>query len=90
MILTDIEEYKPCARLVIRHTGGSLPLNAFAQEMYELSGTGDGTLLTQTIRVHNLRVNFFLWLLVFFVHQFGKPTGNKYLIQLKELAEGPA
>lgn len=86
----DIEEYQPCARLVIRRTGGSLPLNAFAQETYELSGTGDGTLLTQTIRVHNLRVNFFLRLLMFFVQRFGKPTGKKYLVQLKELAEGPA
>jgi len=86
----EIEEYLPCARLVIRHTGASLPLNAYAQEMYELSPTGGGTLLTQTIRVHNLRVNFFLRLLVFFVQRFGKPTGKKYLVQLKELAEGPA
>ncbi len=86
----EIEEYQPCARLVIRHTGGSLPVTAYVQEMYELSSIGAGTLLTQTIRVHNLRVNFFLRLLVSFVIRFGKPTGKKYLEQLRELAEGPA
>jgi hypothetical protein len=89
-VSAEIEEYQPPTKLVIRLTGGRLPPNGYAQEMYELSRQNGGTALTQTIQVHNSGINILFRLFIAFVHRFGKPTGKKYLTVLKELVEGAA
>ena len=86
-VSAEIEEYQSPVKLVIRLTGGGLPPTGYAQEIYELSPEPGGTLLTQTIRVHNSGVNIFFRLLATFLQRFGKPTGKKYLAHLKELVE---
>ena len=86
----EIEEYQSPVNLVIRLTGGSLPPTGYAQELYELSREHGETLLTQTIRVHNSGINVLVRLLMAVLQRFGKPTGKKYLVLLKELVEGNA
>jgi len=86
----EIEEYQPPAKLIIRHTGGRLPPNGYAQEIYELSRENGGTALTQIIRLHNSGINLFFRLLIALLYRFGTPTGKKYLTILKELVEGAA
>jgi hypothetical protein len=53
-----------------------------------LSGNSDGTLLRQRIEIENVEINVFLKLLMIVIHRFGSPVGKKYLVRLKELAEG--
>jgi len=86
----EIEEYQPPAKLIIRHTGGRLPPNGYAQEIYELSRENGGTALTQIIRLYNSGINLFFRLLIALLYRFGTPTGKKYLTILKELVEGAA
>jgi uncharacterized protein YndB with AHSA1/START domain len=86
----EIEAYEAPVKLVFRLTGGRLPPTAYAQEIYELSPVPGGSILTQTIRVHNSRINVVFRLLIALLHRFGKPTGKKFLVRLKELVEASA
>ncbi len=86
-VSAEIEEYQSPVKFVIRLTGGGQPPTGYAQEFYELSPEHGGTLLAQTIRVHNSGVNIFFRLLATFLQRFGKPTGKKYLAHLKDLVE---
>jgi uncharacterized protein YndB with AHSA1/START domain len=83
----EIIEYRKPETLVIRHTEGNLPIGSSINETYRLSPTDDGTSLEQRIEINNSGVNLFWRLLIGFVYRFGKPTGQKYLEKLKELAE---
>ena len=85
--LAEIVEYRKPERLVIRLTEGNLSSGSYTDEIYRLSRTAEGTLLEQRIEVHNSGINFFFRLLIAFISRFGKPTGQKYLENLKELVE---
>jgi uncharacterized protein YndB with AHSA1/START domain len=85
----EIVEYRKPERLVIRLSEGRLPWGGYVNEVYELSGTRDGTLLEQRIEI-NVEINIFLRWLIAFIVRFGSPTGKKYLQRLKELAEAPS
>jgi uncharacterized protein YndB with AHSA1/START domain len=85
----EIVEYRKPERLVIRLTEGRLPWGGYVNEVYELSGDKDGTLLEQRIEI-DVEINIFLRWLIAFIVRFGSPTGKKYLERLKELAEAPS
>jgi uncharacterized protein YndB with AHSA1/START domain len=86
--LAEITEYKKPERLVLHLTESDHPTRSSVDEIYQLSPTGEWTLLEQRIEINNSGMNIFLRLLVFFIMRFGKPTGKKYLETLKELVEG--
>jgi hypothetical protein len=52
-----------------------------------LSRTAEGTLLEQKIEIHSSGVNICFRLLIAFISRFGRPTGQKYLENLKELVK---
>ena len=86
--LAEIVEYRKPEKLVAHLTEGNLPRGSSVDEIYELSRSGEGTLLEQRIEIHNSGINIFFRLLIAFIFRFGRPTGKKYLEKLKELVEG--
>lgn len=88
--LAEIAEYRRPEKLVIRLTEGRLPRDGYANEVYELSQTKDGTLLEQRIEIENSGINIFFRFLIAFIRRFGVPMGKRYLERLKELAESPS
>jgi len=85
--LAEIVEYRKPEMLVIRLTDGNLPSGSYTDETYRLSRTAEGTLLEQKIEIHNSGINIFFRLLIAFISRFGRPTGQKYLENLRELVE---
>ena len=59
---------------------------ACVDEFYHLTAKGKQTLLEQRIDA-DLKINFFLRLLISLIMKFGKPTGERYLQTLKKLVE---
>jgi ligand-binding SRPBCC domain-containing protein len=55
-------------------------------EVYDLTGKGDQTVLEQNINA-DIKINFFLNLLIKFILRFGRPSGERYLQTLKNLVE---
>src|SRR6266542_5196730 len=55
----EFTEYHPPSRIVIRLRGGRLPLQAYIEEIYDLSEKNGATLLTQTIVTHEVHINIF-------------------------------
>jgi len=85
--LAEIMEYSEPLKLVIHLTGGNLPLGGYAQEVYELSKSGEGTVLRQNIGIHNSGINALLRCFMVSRHRFFRPAREKYVKRLKELVE---
>jgi len=86
--LAEIVEYQRPSKLVIRLTEGNLAQDGYIREVYELLGNENGTLLKQRIEIRNVEINILLKLLMLLIHRIGTPVEKKYLVRLKELAEG--
>ena len=86
--LAEIMEYQEPVKLVIHLTGGNLPVRGYAQEIYELSENEKGTLLRQSIEIHNSGMPLFAGTWLRGVHLFGKIAGKRHLRRLKALVEG--
>ncbi len=59
---------------------------ATVDEVYDLTSKGNQTVLEQNINA-DIKINFFLHLLIKFILRFGRPTGDRYLQNLKKLVE---
>jgi hypothetical protein len=87
--LAEITEYRKPEKLAIRLTQETFSKGSSVNEIYELSPSEEGTLLEQRIEINNSGINLLFRLLIAFIHRFGKPTGKRYLVGLKELIERP-
>ncbi|MFM8551683.1 MAG: SRPBCC family protein [Nitrospiraceae bacterium] len=86
----EIEEFQPPVRLAVCLSGGRMPKNAFAREVYDLTPIPGGTRLVQTIELNNTGIPLVFRLLMWFIQRFGKPTGKTFLATFKELVEEAA
>jgi uncharacterized protein YndB with AHSA1/START domain len=86
--LAEIVEYEKPTKLAINLTEGNLAQDGYIREVYELLGSESGTLLKQRIEIRNVEIHILLKLLMLVIHHIGMPVGKKYLVRLKELAEG--
>ena len=82
--LAEFVHYEPPSKLVIRLTGSFAPHDMVIEEIYELTGRDEGTLLTQTIGIDNSGINIFCRFLIWLIQRWGKPTGTRYLETLRD------
>lgn len=83
----EIEEFLPPVRLAVRLSGGRMPKDAFAREVYDLTPIPGGTRLVQTIELGNSGIPLVFRMLMWFIQRFGTPTGKTFLATFKELVE---
>jgi uncharacterized protein YndB with AHSA1/START domain len=87
----EIVEYDKPSRLLNRmeekNQEDLLSTRRWMEEVYLLTEKNGGTLLEQKIIVHNSGINIFFRCLIWLITKLGKPTGKKYLVELKELVE---
>jgi len=85
--LAEFLEYQEPSKLLVHLSGGNLPAKGYVQEIYELTGNTNGTLLRYRLEVHNSRHIFSNCLILFIHYSFGIFSRKKHLRALKELAE---
>jgi uncharacterized protein YndB with AHSA1/START domain len=86
--LAEALEFERPARLVIHLTGGDMPVNGYMQEIYELSASEKGTVLRYSIALSGSGMHLLSRWAKFFSHHLFRPRSKRYLLRLKELAEG--
>jgi hypothetical protein len=85
-----ITEYREPVKFVLHITGGNFRKRGYIQEIYVLSENMGGTLLKQSIEIHESGMNIFRRLLVIFSHRFARSSEKRCLLRLKKLAESGA
>lgn len=86
--LAEIMEYEEFSRLVLHLEGGNLPKKGFIQEIYELSSGSKGTLLIQNILIEHGGLSVSAGLKMRFNNRIGRSSAKKYLMKLRNMAEG--
>lgn len=86
--LAEVLEFEKPMRLVVHMTGGDMPVNEYMQEIYELAPSEKGTVLRYNISLSGSGLNFLSALANFLSHHLFRPRRKRYLLKLKELAEG--
>ena len=86
-VMQEVDVFEPPARLEIRVTGGRMPANGVVHERYTLRRLPAGTEVVQLIDMRQSGIPW-LWRVIMAVLQrIGRPTGKRYLENLKSLVE---
>ncbi|MDA8241511.1 MAG: SRPBCC family protein [Nitrospiraceae bacterium] len=86
--LCEILEYEKPVRMVIHLKGGTLPAHGYLQEVFELRGSKEGTLMKHEIAIYGNKRNFLYGAALLVSHHLPRSRGKRCLRKLKELAEG--
>jgi len=86
--LAEVLEFQKPMRLVIHMTGGDMPMSGYMQEIYDLTPSEKGTMLRYNIALSGTGLNFLSAFAKLLSHHLFRPRRKRYLLKLKELAEG--
>jgi hypothetical protein len=83
----EITDLQPTQRLTFLHRHTWKSSEQIVQESYEISPTGDGVKVVQTIDLSQTGIPWPFRLLIGFIHRFGWNAQEPYLHRLKRLVE---
>jgi len=83
-----VTKFAAPTRLQLRHERDPARPDHYVLEEYLLDEQGDGkTRVTQRINLRRAGLPLWVRPLLWFVHTFGRPTGKRYLEELRDLVE---
>ena len=86
-VMQEVAVFEPPARLEIRATGGRMPASGIVHERYELRRLPSGTEVVQLIDLRHSGIPWAWRVFMAVIHRVGRPTGTRYLENLKALVE---